>query len=145
MTLISAPSLTISCPVVIFKSPLFPALKLAAFKPLRSRLLGEVPLSSTDSEAFTVTVPALPLPKRVPATINAPSRRINRPVSIVTLPASPPPILKVPKPLPEFKLGELPLSSTNSEAFTATVPPLPSPKIVLASTCAPFWTINLPV
>ncbi|MCJ8283100.1 MAG: hypothetical protein MJK14_25675 [Rivularia sp. ALOHA_DT_140] len=51
-----------------------------------------IPLTSTDSEAFTVTLPAAPL-ILVEESIRPPSRTIKRPVLTIKLPAFPLPIV----------------------------------------------------
>ncbi|GET36115.1 hypothetical protein MiSe_08630 [Microseira wollei NIES-4236] len=133
----TAPSRRINRPVSIFTLPASPSPKLAATKPLPA-------ISSTDSEAFTVTFPAFPSPSEVLASTTAPSRRINRPVLIITLPASPEPRVSTFKLLRFCPSGEVPISSTDSKAFTITFPAFPLP-LELATTDAPSRIINRPV
>jgi hypothetical protein len=88
---------------------------------------GTLPLTSTDSVALIVTLPALPVATVAELTA-PPSRSTNLDVLIVTFPAS-----------PSFKEGAVkvlglkmlvsPISSTDSVAFTIKSPPPPVPKV----------------
>ncbi len=121
------PSRSINEDVLIVTFPASPVLAARAFIILGPRIL-DLPISSIDSKAFTVTSPPLPLPK-VEDAIAPPLKRVRCLVDNSTSPAAPE--LKV---IAEMELitagsrSETPITCVESETFTLRLPALAGPK-----------------
>src|SRR5579883_2520946 len=134
------PSLTSNLGVLIVKFPPFPGPSVDTPTRLEVNWVGSAPMTSTESVALTVTSPPSPVPK-VPAPTRPPFATVSLPVKMLTFPDFPEPMAEEPIKLSAFGLvAKDPISCTDSEAFTVTLPPFAFVKVAVDIPAPPCTT-----